>query len=93
MSASQRFTQMLSALDAVIKHLDQVQSSTAASAEFAALTTEVNAALEAATNELEQMLSALVGPVWAELPESVRAVCEEALSRSTTPQEPNHGQE
>ena len=84
MPAVHRFTKILEALDAVIKHLDRVQDS-AALAEFADLTIEVNAALEAAADELEQMLAALVNPVWAELPGTLRTICERALSKQQDP--------
>ncbi len=81
MSASERITKTLEAMGVVIKHFTQMQNSVASRPGFDRLAAEVETAIEAAATECEQMLSALVFPVWAELPEGVRAVCEEVLTQ------------
>ena len=87
MSTSVRIRNALKALDVVIAHFAQMQRVAEVQPRFDELAAEVNAALEAAATECEQMLSALTRPVWAELPESVQAVCSEALTLRVLPKE------
>lgn len=82
---AERISQTSMALRVVSTHLSQVQLSRAAirQPDFSQLAAELRDALEVVAIGMESLLSELTAPRWAELPPTIRRICEDALPGET----------